>query len=100
MPNNLLPLKREWAAKRCTRQKNLENCDTRVRPCSNSRRKPFNVAQGQQVEAYDRLGMMIRDQLLLRFPRHVRRVLLHSGKLIDPRISDGDTILPVAPPSW
>ena len=54
----------------------------------------------KEGEADGRLGDD-RDQLLLRFPRHARRVLLHAGKLIDPRISDGDTILPVsvAPPS-
>src|SRR5215208_2807479 len=40
-------------------------------------------------------------QLLLRFTRHVRHVLLHAGKLMVPTISDADTIFPerVAPSS-
>ena len=49
-----------------------------------------------------RMGVTTGDvQSSFRFTRHVRRVLLHAGKLIVPTISDGDTILPerVAPSS-
>ena len=61
--------------------------------------RPFKCCPRKEGEADGRLDE--RDQLLLRFPRHARCVWFHAGKLIDPRISDGDTILQVsvAPPS-
>jgi hypothetical protein len=54
------------------------------------------VDEGRRMTAaYDRLGVTTGDaQSFLRFTRHVRRVLLHAGKLMVPTISDADTIFP------